>query len=132
MATLDDLLTYLAAEGVGTEGTDLFYGMMGPNPDACVVLFETGGLAPERALGATAVRIERVGIMIHARGSEDDYNGPRAKIQAAWDAMVDIETQTLTSTFYERCDAIQSPFVVDKDINDRYLFSANFIVEKEP
>jgi hypothetical protein len=132
MATLDQLSTYLDSEDVGTEGTDLFTTEMPDHPDACVALFETGGRDPDPGFGASAVRIERPAVQILARGAPDDYNGPRAKAQAAWDAMLKIEGEALSGVQYWLVQALQSPFHVTTDENDRLLFSSNFLIEKEP
>ncbi len=118
---------------MGTVGTDLFKGWMPATPDACVVVLETGGTSPDPGFGSSTVRTERPTVQVIARGAPDDYTGPRTKAQDAWDALEAVEApQQLSGTTYWSVQALQNPFPMDRDDNDRFLFSANFLIEKEP
>lgn len=44
-----DFATYLADNGIGTLGTDVFYSNQ-PDNDSCVTVMDTGGLEPNRYL----------------------------------------------------------------------------------
>lgn len=43
---IDDVATYLAANGIGTLGTNLFEAFLPPKPDIAVAILETAGLKP--------------------------------------------------------------------------------------
>lgn len=56
---LDELASYMQTNGIGTLGTDLFAGQLPESPDACVALYEYGGLAPEHSIGGGPAKFER-------------------------------------------------------------------------
>jgi len=129
---LDEVAVFLAAAGLGTLGIDLFKGKLPNDPDACGVLYEYGGVAPEGQFGATGIRHETPAIQVVFRGAPHDYAGPRAKAGVAFDALTNVETQALSGTFYHWIHAIQSPFFLQRDDAERTLIACNFLCEKEP
>jgi hypothetical protein len=47
MPISEDITTYLATQGMGTVGTDIFYEYQPENPAACITVFDAGGPSPE-------------------------------------------------------------------------------------
>lgn len=132
--TLQELSTYLVAQGVGTAST-VFVGKLPPDPDVVVALFEYGALAPQANLSGpanpgTKVRYEFPRVQIVCRGAKDDYQGPWTTAKAARDAMVAIQNQTLSGTYWISAMPENGPFFLRRDQNDRVEFAANYQVEK--
>lgn len=127
---LAELTTYLASQGIGVEATTLFYGYQPPDPDACVCLFEYGGLPNEPDMGKTTVRLEFPRINVRVRGLENDYDGPRQKIQDVITAFTKIGNQTISGISYKAVMALQSATPLGRDGNGREEFSCNFQVTK--
>lgn len=135
MSVLDEIGKYLEDEGVGTVGTDLFLGFLPDTPAACVALQEYSASPPSPGFGVPGIQHETPGVQVLARGTPEDYDGPRAKAEAAYKALAKVQGQTLTSAAssaaYLMVLAQQSPFVLDRDAEMRVIFAANFLCEKE-
>jgi len=134
VALLDEIVAFLAAEGLGTAHTDLFEAKMPATPNACGAVYESGGSPPDLGFGSSAVRFENPTVQIIFRGAPDDYTGPRAKAQSAFDAMVGISVnQVLSGTKYLLVQALQQPFPLGgQDKNKRWRIVCNFLIQKEP
>ena len=129
---LEEVITFLAAEGLGTDGTDLFRARMPDAPDACGVVYETGGIAPDLGFGASTVRFESPALQVVFRGAAQDYDGPRAKAKTAWASLASVEAQALTGTTYNWIHPLQSPFPLgEPDEKQRLSIAFNVLVEKE-
>lgn len=127
---LAELVTYLATQSIGTAATDLFYGLMPESPDACVVLYEYGGMPNEPDLGTPNTRLEFPRVQVVTRGVKNDYDGPRLKAQDVVTALTKIANQTLSGVSYKAVQAIQPPFFLRRDDNFRVEFACNFQVTK--
>lgn len=44
---ISEVATYLAAQGLGTVGTDIFYAHLPDNVDNCLAVIDTGGVSPD-------------------------------------------------------------------------------------
>lgn len=131
---LDDAATYLASNSTRfTVGVNLTKGLMPDSPDTVTTLFDTGGSSPLHTFTtSTGTRwAERPGLMIHARSA--DQQTARANAYAAFtllDGIHDRGLPTTTGTHYVEIGAAQSPFLIGRDKNDRYLIGVNFDVAK--
>lgn len=130
MAILDDLGAFLATAGVGTVGTNIFLGRLPDDPDKCLALFESpvqGG--PQDTFGRdTAPVYELPGLQVQSRAAT--YTEARSFIQSAWNELVKIGNETLTATYYLRCEPLESPVPLDRDDAERMKFKADFRVWK--
>jgi len=133
MASLDELGVYLAAQGVGTVGTDLFLGGLPDAPPACVAVLETGGMASAKAMRAApgSPVAEQPGFQVIARGAPFDYEGPRAKAQLAYRKLDGLGTSVLSGTRWFWVTATQSPFLIQRDENERVWIGFNVLAAKE-
>lgn len=129
---LPELATYLQSAGIGTLGTDLFYGRVPASPDVCTVLMEYGGLPIEPDLGTPTIRLEFPRVQVLTRGLKDDYDTPRLKAQAVLVALTAIVNQSLSGVAYKVAAALQSPFFLRRDQNDRVEIACNYQVMKAP
>ncbi len=132
MALLTDIGTFLAANVTDTTltlGTNLFLGRMPDSPDTCVAIYETGGNAPTDVFGAdTAPPIENAGVMCHTRASS--YSDCQSLAVDIMKTLTKVINETLTSTTYYKIEAVQSPFGLERDEQERMIFSCNFTAVK--
>jgi len=132
---LEEIVAFLDSEGLGTAGTDLFTARMPTRPDACGVIYETGGIAPDHGFGGSAVRFESPAIQVVFRGAKEDYDGPRANAKTAWTSLAGVEAQALSGTTYNWIHPLQSPFVLEAPSEKnmgRWSIAFNALIEKEP
>ena len=131
---LDDIATYLAANSTRlTVGVNLTKSFMPDTPDTCTTVFETGGFVPVHYMstGTQTRTFESPSIMVHSRST--DYQTVRSVIDDVFtilDGVRDTNLPTSTGTYYQQIGAVQSPFLVTRDQNDRFVLSVNFDVTK--
>ena len=140
MAVLDDLGAFMVANVTDTSltlGTNLFLGRMPTDPDTCVAIYETGGTDPTDVFGSnSAPPIENAGVMCHTRAAAySDCQSLAVDIMKTLSKVImktlsKVINETLTSTYYYKVEPIQSPFGLDRDDQDRMVFSCNFSVAK--
>ncbi len=131
---LDDLGVYLAAQGEGTVGTDLFLGSMPETPDTAVALIEVGGEAPIDTFGTAAgtINVEKPQIQVLCRATQDDYSAARVKAESVYKNLHGLAGSTLNGTKYLSIDAVQAPFNLGRDANGRWISGFNIILWKLP
>ncbi len=144
MPLLDDIATFLDAQSTaftllsGTEG-DLAKTIMLDHPavsDTIAVLYETGG-SPNTytfstTTGSARVAIEKPSLQMLSRSS--DYQIARNRAQTAYtilDGLAGQNLPTATGTLYLEITAVQTPFSIGPDDNDRPVISVNFDVWKQ-
>ena len=137
---LDDVATWLAANSTllsvgGTTGTLTKAVMLDSQPDTVATLLETGGLPTVQAFSTgtnnTQVVYERPNLQLLSRSTS--YVTARNVAETVY-TLLDGYTGTLptsTGTRYLSVDAIQAPFSLGRDENERYLVSVNFQIRKE-
>jgi len=134
MAVLTDVGAYLDTNVSAvslTAGTNLFYGRLPDSPDTCVALYETGGQGPEDTMGNNSAPVfENPRVQIIVRAS--DYASAETLIRDCWDKLQLVSNETLTSTHYFRINAVQSPFALERDSQDRMMMACNFQIVKTP
>ena len=126
---LDEIGAFLAAGGIGTVGTTIFLGSSPDTPDACVTVYEYGGLPPEHTLGTDNV-IERPRVQVVARGALNDYAAARSKAKDIFNVMKG-GLQTLSGIRYLRIEPVDSPFVLRLDETTRWLVACNYQIYKD-
>jgi len=132
VSVIDETGTYLAAKVTNvtlTLGTNLLLGRLPDDPDTCVALHETGGTFPiDTMSNNTGPVIEQPTVQTLIRAS--GYSTGRALAKDVFDQMNLVTNEDLSSTRYERIEAIQSPFPILRDSQDRAVFSINFACQK--
>lgn len=128
MALLDDLGTYLDAQvGALTLGTNLFLGRLPDAPDTAVALFEYAGAPPVNVMGSDAPPIlEQPRIQVLSRASS--YSASRSQAITVWLVLEGILNETISGTLYQRVEAVQSAFPLERDTHERSVFAQNFQV----
>ena len=130
---LEEVVAFLAAEGLGTAGTDLFTSRMPDTPDACGCVYAEGGVPPDPGFGSSALRFESPAIVVVFRGAALDYDTPMANSKTALASLTSVEAPTtLTGTIYNWIHALHSPFPLDKpDEKQRPSVTCTYLTEKE-
>ena len=131
---LNDIATYLEAQSTRlTVGVNLTKSFMPDTPDTVTTLYETGGLFPLHAFstgGGTRI-YERPGLQVLSRST--DYEVARAVLEDVFvilDGLANTTLPTATGVAYAAVDAVQSPFEIGRDSNDREKLSVNFTIMK--
>ncbi len=134
MPFLDEVAAYLAAQGVGTVGSNIFLGSKASIPEGSgpyLTLVETGGMAPTRVQNKTSGNTQRPTAQVAVRAST--YNVARMMLKAAYTALDGVFNTTLSGTFYLRIVPRQEP--TDLGVLDgkgRPVIVFNIEAEKEP
>lgn len=131
---LGDMEILLSSGGVGTPGTDLYFGSLPPDPDTALAVYETPGLPPEHTMGNTAgqAACERPTIQVVARAAT--YATARALSQKAFLLLDGLPKRVIGSTQYYYGKARQSPFLMGRDESGnpgRYLVAFNVDLFKD-
>jgi len=130
VSTLVDIATYLDSQQASlTLGTNLFLGRMPDSPDTCVALYEYGGSAPDNTMGTGLPVLQNPSVQINVRAAL--YATAESLINSCWGTLEGIINTSLSGTRYNRMTAIQSPFVLERDSQDRVIFVQNFNVTRE-
>jgi len=136
MTLLDELANYLVAATTltvgGTTGTLTKAIMRDSQPDTVASLFETGGLPSMQAFstgGNTEVVYERPSVQLLSRSTS--YETARGVAQNVYLQLDGLKTVEMTGTRWLSVDAIQPPFSIGRDKNERYLVSVNFQARKQ-
>jgi hypothetical protein len=123
----------IEAAGLATLEADLFLGTLPSNPTLCCALAEYAGEPPLRTQNeghahSSAQGGERPRVQLLCRAT--DYEAGRSLIQSILGVLDAIVNQTILGTFYLKVAAVQPPFLLERDQNDRWIFAVNFAVTK--
>lgn len=127
MSMVQDIAEELEDEEVGTVGTNIFCGRMPDDPDICIGVFQYGG----QPIDEVTEDMEFPGLQVVIRGAKNGFDAGMTMAEAVRAALHGITDTTLTTTYYYRISANQSPEQMGLDANDRPLFVINFSVQKE-
>lgn len=131
---LDDIITILKTGGSTADGTEIYAGFLPEKPDNVIVVYETGGMGPIRAMRAAPGQpvAEQPRIQIAVRGAAYDYATVRTKINAVYKLLEGYGDTTVNGVRYLWIGAVQSPFPLQRDnAQGRPLLAVNFDVTKE-
>ena len=120
MATLlDEVVSYLVSQGMGTFGIDLHIGFEPDTPLNTVTLYPTGG-EPPKAVGGKEFPTMQV------RVRNEVYPDGYDKAEAIYGVLH--RQRNFLNTFYGRCFAMQSsPMFIGKGKNGEFIFTQNFV-----
>lgn len=122
---VENLATYLQTQGIGTKATDIFVGMMPDIPDNCIMIDQTGGVAPDRYLPVSQPTIQ-----ISVRNSS--YLDGLDKAKAIYNLLHkedDALVLEASGVDVMVIDAMGEPAHIGQDTNSRHLFSMNFAIK---
>lgn len=124
MSLAKDMADLLATQGVGTVGTNIYYGMMPDHddaPDECIAVIATSPLF----LNPKWKRDELT-FQVLIRGSKRSYETAAAKAKAVMDALLGIDNQTVNGNTYLQWNITSGPSALGYDSRERAAFSVNF------
>lgn len=131
---LDAITAYIAANGHGTFGTNIFASQMPDSPDFAIGVFEYPGLPSTKAMGTT-VLIENARFQVMVRSSRpgvaNAYVTARNKAEAIYVLLDGAGKLTLSGKVYYYVEALGPPSPLGPDDNLRNLITCNYAVNKE-
>lgn len=118
---IDDIAQYLATNGVGTLGTDLFKSFVPSTPDDCVTVLDTGGVKPDADIPTKSPTFQ-----VYIRAAS--YSAGRAKLDSVRALLHQVANQNLVAnqTYFYYILALAEGGHLGRDANGRDLFSINF------
>ena len=138
MALLDEVATYLDAQStsftVGATGNLVKSAMLDSVtvPNTLTGLYETPGRSLVHAFSTSATGITRVferpNLQVLCRSTS--YVTARTNAQTALTILDGLNDTSLSGTRYISVAALQSPYLLARDEDQRYIVALNFAVEK--
>lgn len=121
MIFIEQVATYLQAQGIGTIATDIFIGNMPDTPNNCIAVINTGGLAP-----SMYIPDKRPTFQVLVRNT--DYEAGEIKLSAIRTALHQLANESLVSgqTFVYYIFLNAEGGHIGKDVNGRDEWSINF------
>lgn len=122
-----DVSSLLQTNSYGTEGTDIFVNSAPDPPANCIEINDTGGLPPSDAMGTDGASFLRPGVQIKVRNTSNS-----SALTSIWNIfnLLHKYSGTIDSVNYKLIVAVQQPFLLYKDENERYTYCCNFLVER--
>jgi hypothetical protein len=120
MTFADDIVNWLAAQGMGTVAGTLFQGQLPPEPLDAILVVETGGRAFEPVR-----RVQPLSLQVISRGVS--YASARTaawRVHALLDSPSAPRLMGTTKVIYSK--AIQPPFALGQDARQAWRFSCNY------
>ena len=127
-----EIVDHLQSLGLGTYEADLFLDELPDTPDVCAAVFETGGSPPDGGFGVDGIQYENPTVKIWFRGIPNDSAGPHAQIRQAYLELPKIQAQALGGVLYLTVQALQPPFILERDVRRRVVWAFNALAQKEP
>jgi hypothetical protein len=125
---LDDLSDYLVGAGIVTP---IQKGSLAQDPDDVLALRETGGFPSVHVSARTngyAV-LEEPTVQVVARSAS--YSQAETTIRLAFGLLDGMRDQALNGIDYYFISAMQPPFFLERDDNDRYVLAFNIHVRRQ-
>jgi hypothetical protein len=133
-----DIADYLTSQGFGQTTTstggepiNIFRNISPTDPAHCVMLFENGGAGTVHAMNSVpgVAVVERPAIQIRVR--DKNHDTARSTINDVFKTIDGLRERTINGTRYLWIEALQSPFLLERDDDNREVFVFNALVTKE-
>ena len=121
----EDIKDILVADGVGAFGTDLFISLMPETPDACVSIYDTGGMDP-----ILNYVYDYPTVQVRIRGAIFGYQNAWDKAKEVKDALHGLTNETWNSTRYIQIGCVGDIMFIHYDDNNRPTLTVNFLVHR--
>ena len=132
-STLAALVTRLEGLGLGTGGTDLFYGSSAKVPDGngpITTLREVPGLPPHGIHDGTGTDYRRPFVQVIVRGARENYTAVETLATAIYAALSFVDV-TVGGVRFLKCRPQQEPFDFGLDgTNSRVRIGFNVAIER--
>lgn len=124
MGLVEELATFIDAESTRfTSGTNLFGNAKPPEPNTATWIIEYPGGAAIDTLAGDLPKFEDARVAITCRSTSSVT--ARANAKAAWVACHKIANETLSGVSWLRARPLQSPFLLERDEQNRPVFQFN-------
>ena len=129
MGLLEEIGAHLDSESTRFAlGTNTYLGLLPDEPGTACSIIETGGSPPSYTFANDLPSFENARIAVTCRSTSSTK--ARANINAAWVALQKVTNETLSSKSWLRCSAVQSPFLLKRDAQNRPIYQANFSCQR--
>lgn len=108
-----------------TFNTDLYYAEMPDSPDACVCIYDSGGMPPD-----PHQTYERPTVQVRIRGTKNGYDAAHLRGQAIRDLLNGSYEETWNAARYIGIWATTDVMFIYFDDNSRPVFSVNFRIHR--
>ena len=119
----------LAAQGYGTlagqSGWGIFIGGEPSKPDTCITLYDTGGTSPNQ-------EAELYDPLLQIRVRAHDYGDGYNKAASIRDYLFQLTGATIGNWYYTGFWLVNDIQPIKKDENNRWVFTVNFRLMKQP
>jgi hypothetical protein len=129
MAWIQSVATYLQSQNLGTQGTNLFIGVMPDTTTLTTLLTEYQGDVIETQ--GIALALQQPMLQVRVRGAKEDYVTPQTRILAIQTALANLPDQTLSGVRILTIRPAGTILSLGQDNNLRFEFSTNFEVTYE-
>lgn len=123
---LEEIATHIQNNGLGVQANNLFIGRLPDEPDDAIAIFEYIG-DPILRTHTSFYENPRVQFLVRSL----TYEAARFRIKSLFLLIEAVINTTLSGVIYQRIAPIQSPFFLQRDMNDRVIFAFNAQVMKE-
>ncbi len=143
MGMIEEVTTYLGTALSFTPGIQIFANVLPDNSSTNAVMvgvYEAPGYAPSRTYAASPVAWENPRVDVVVRSTRGDGGVPsstnaRKYAFRAWRALesvvnTNLPTSTGTHSYYLRIEAEQSPYLMERDGQGRYIFGFSASVSR--
>ena len=124
----DNIKDILVSESGLTFATDLFIGRMPESPHDCVVLFDTPGRGPQAFSSQQTDSYDYAAFQLRVRNTA--YNTGFALIQGYVKTLHNRGNEMVGSDYVSVITALDSPFLLEWDENDRAVIAVNFEIQR--
>lgn len=120
--TARDLVSYLAGQGLGVEGTTLFAGSLPDQPDSAIAVVPYPGVPPRYTHDGEAASYPRVQVIVRAA----TVAAAETSDAAVATALARIASVPLGGTLYQRLTPLSSGALYDRDATGRSVLRRNY------
>jgi hypothetical protein len=126
---LDELAAHVVADGLGTLGVDFFLHVAPDDPEEITVLTEYAGDDPVWIQDDDKIEIENARVQLMTRSARPEVC--RLQAERVYQSLMRIKNETLNGTRILWCQPVDTPAMLGRDDNGRFMTTANFRVAKE-
>lgn len=119
---INEVAEYLEEEGIATKGTDLFISRQSDTPDDQIVVYNTGGLEPDRYIPTADPTFQ---ILVRNK----NYQTGQGKVDSIVTALHQLANSYLeeSETYFYYVFLMNEPSHIGRDDKGRHEWSINFI-----
>ena len=129
---VNDIADILSTGGLGTVGTNIWIGAQFGSADPSFAVIPTGGMASVHTMqsgpGMAAIEQPRVQIVVRSANEQTAMR----KAQQAFKLLDGFRERTVNGVRYMWMEAVQPPFALERDENNRYHMTFNVDIKRGP